>query len=75
MRFGEYFGTIHRIVASGSVAHDRMTPQAMLYLAVVMLGFKPEIISVRPPHFVVALSAGVAKLLGYERRIRRLAED
>ena len=75
MRFGEYFGTIHRIVASGSVAHDRMTPKAMLYLAVVMLGFKPEIISVRPPHFIVALSAGVAKLLGYERRIRRLAED
>jgi quercetin dioxygenase-like cupin family protein len=75
MRFGEYFGTIHRIVASGSVAHDRMTPKAMLYLAVVMLGFKREIISVRPPHFVIALSAGVAKLLGYERRIRQLAAD
>jgi hypothetical protein len=75
MRFGEYFGTIHRIVASGSVAHDRMTPKAMLYLAVVMVGFKREIISVRPPQLVVVLSAGVAKLLGYERRIRRLVPD
>jgi quercetin dioxygenase-like cupin family protein len=75
MRFGEYFGTIHRIVASGSVAHDRMTPKGMLYLAVVMLNFKREIISVRPPHFIVVVSAGVAKLLGYERRIRQLAAD
>jgi mannose-6-phosphate isomerase-like protein (cupin superfamily) len=75
MRFGEYFGTIHHIVKSGSVAHDRMTPKAMLYLSVVMLRFKPEIISVRPPHFVVALSARLARLLGYEKRIRQLAGD
>lgn len=72
MRFGEYFGTIHRIVESRSVAHDHMTPKAMLYLAVVMLRFKREIVSVSPPHFVIALSAGVARLLGYERRIRQL---
>lgn len=72
MRFGEYFGTVHRIVESGSVAHDRMTPKAMLYLAVVMLWFKREIVSVSPPNFVVALSAGVAKLLGYEKSITRL---
>lgn len=72
MRFGEYFGTIHRIVESGSVAHDRMTPKAMLYLSVVMLWFKREIVSVRPPNFIIVLSAGVAKLLGYPNRIRRL---
>jgi hypothetical protein len=65
MRFGEYFGTIHRIVASGSVAHDRMTPKAMLYLAAVMMRFRSEIVSVRPPHFVIALSALVATMLGY----------
>jgi quercetin dioxygenase-like cupin family protein len=75
MRFGEYFGTIHRIVESGLVAHDRMTPKAMLCLAVVMLRFEREIISVRPPHFVVALSARVARLLGYENRIRSLVAD
>ena len=75
MRFGDYFGTIHRIVESGSVAHDRMTPKAMLYLAVVMLWFKREIVSVRPPNFVVALSAEVAKRLGYEERIRELLAD
>jgi hypothetical protein len=74
MRFGEYFGTIHRIVESGSVAHDRMTPKAMLYLAVVMLWFKSEIVSVSPPHLVVALSAKVAKLLGYEKRIRQFVQ-
>ncbi|MGE5748927.1 MAG: cupin domain-containing protein [Gemmatimonas sp.] len=75
MRFGDYFGTIHRIVESGSVAHDRMTPKAMLYLAVVMLWFKREIVSVRPPHIVVVASAGVAKLLGYEKRIRQLVAN
>jgi hypothetical protein len=75
MRFADYFGTIHRIVESGSVAHDRMTPKAMLYLAVVMLWFKREIVSVRPPHIVVVASAGVAKLLGYERRIRQLVAN
>lgn len=75
MRFADYFGTIHRIVESGSVAHDRMTPKAMLYLAVVMLWFKREIVSVRPPDFVVVLSASFAKLLGYERRIRDLVQS
>lgn len=75
MRFGEYFGTIHRIVESGLVAHDRMTPKAMLYLAVVMLDFKREIVSVRPPHFVITLSARVAKILGYEKMIRQLVTD
>jgi len=75
MRFGEYFGTIHRIVASGSVAHDRMTPKAMLYLAAVMMRFKREIISVRPPHAVIALSAGLATILGYQRRLKRLVAD
>ena len=73
MRFAEYFGTIDRIVASGDVAHDRMTPKAMLYLAVVMLRFKREIVSVSPPHFVIEASARVAKLLGYERRVKQLA--
>jgi Uncharacterized conserved protein, contains double-stranded beta-helix domain len=68
MRFGEYFGTIHRIVESGAVEHDRMTLKAMLYLALVMVRFKPEIISVRPPHFVIVLSAGLAKILGYDQR-------
>jgi quercetin dioxygenase-like cupin family protein len=72
MRFGEYFGTIHRIVDSGAVAHDRMTPKAMLYLAAVMMRFKREIVSVSPPHIAIALSAGIAKLLGYERRISEL---
>ena len=47
----------------------------MLYLAAVMMRFKSEIISVRPPHFVIALSAGLAKLLGYQRRLRRLVAD
>jgi mannose-6-phosphate isomerase-like protein (cupin superfamily) len=72
MRFGEYFGTIGRIVESGAVEHDRMTPKAMLYLAAVMMRFKPEIVSVRPPHLVIAVSAAVAKLLGYDRRLREI---
>jgi quercetin dioxygenase-like cupin family protein len=69
MRFAEYFGTIDRIVSGGLVTHDRMTAKAMLYLASVMMQFKEEIISVRPPHFVIASTALVARLLGYERAI------
>ena len=47
MRFGEYFGTIHRIVESGYVAHDRMTLKAMLYLAAVMQSQSPRTIRKR----------------------------
>jgi mannose-6-phosphate isomerase-like protein (cupin superfamily) len=68
MRFAEYFEEIHNIVVSGAIATDRMTPKAMLYLATVMVRFKEEIISVNPPNFVVVLSAGLARILGYDTR-------
>ena len=65
MRFEEYFSSIDRIVRSGRVAKDRMTPKAMLYLAPVMMQFKDEIVSVSPPNSIVAIAARVARMLGY----------
>ncbi len=67
MRFGEYFESIHKIVVSGAIATDRMTPKAMLFLATVMVRFKDEIVSVTPPHFVVVISAALARMLGYDQ--------
>ncbi|HEX6576690.1 MAG TPA: cupin domain-containing protein, partial [Gemmatimonadaceae bacterium] len=66
MRFEEYFSAIDRIVRSGRVRTDRMTPKAMLYLAPVMMQFKEEIVSVSPPNPVVAFAAMVARMLGYK---------
>ncbi len=65
MRFGEYFETIHRIVDSGVVEQNRMTPKAMLYLSMVMVRFEREIRSVTPPQVVVKLAALIARSLGY----------
>lgn len=65
MRFGDYFGTLHRVVNSGAVQPGRMTPKAMLYLAVVMVSFRDEIRSVSPPDALMRAFAFVGRLLGY----------
>ena len=65
MRFGEYFETIHRIVDTGLVRRDRMTPKAMLYLSMVMTRFENEILSVKPPQVVIRIAARIARLLRY----------
>lgn len=66
MRFGEYFESLHRVVRSGAVRADRMTPRAILYLAMLMTSFDAEIRSVRPPHAVMKTLAGIGRLLGYQ---------
>jgi quercetin dioxygenase-like cupin family protein len=65
MRFGEYFESIHRVVTSGAVRPNRMTPKAVLYLSMLMISFDDEIRSVRPPQLVMKFLASVARLLGY----------
>ena len=65
MRYGAYFGALHRVVSSGAVTPGRMTPKAVLYLALVMTSFEEEIRSVKPPHAVMRLLALVARSLGY----------
>lgn len=65
LRFGEYFGALHRIVQSGAVRDGRITPKAVLYLAMLMTSFRDEIRSVSPPHPVMTVVALVGRLLGY----------
>lgn len=65
MRFGEYFGGIDRIVGSGAIPRERMTPKAVLYLAMLMTRFEPEIQSVRPPQRIMRMLSSLARLLGY----------
>lgn len=63
MQFGEYFGSIDRVVRSGAVPRDRMTTKAILYLSLLMATYEAEIRSVRPPQTVVRMIARVARLL------------
>jgi len=64
MRFGEYFGTIDRVVRSGVVPANRMTFKTMLYLSLIMTAFENEIISVKPPETALRLLAAVARSFG-----------
>ena len=65
MQFGEYFERLGRVVNSGVVSEGRMTPKALLYLAIVMTSHEDEIRSVKPPHLVMRVLAAIGRLLGY----------
>ena len=65
MKFAEYFEGLHRIVRSGAVSGERVTPKAMLYLAVLMTSFRDEIRTVNPPHAVMRVMGLVGRLMGY----------
>ncbi|MEX2271778.1 MAG: cupin domain-containing protein [Vicinamibacterales bacterium] len=65
MKFGEYFEGLHRIVRSGVVAQGRITPKAILYLAVLMTSFRDEIRTVKPPDALMRVFAVVGRLMGY----------
>lgn len=65
MKFDEYFARLHRVVSSGVVSPGRMTPKAMLYLALVMTSQEDEIRSVKPPHAVMRVLAAIGRMLGY----------
>lgn len=65
MRFGEYFAGLERVANSGVISSARMTPRAILYLAVLMTSFEDEIRSVKPPHVVMRVLGAIGRLLGY----------
>lgn len=71
MRFGEYFYRLNTVVNSGVVSSSRMTPKAMLHLAVLMTSYRSEIQSVRPPFAIMRAFAMVGRMLGYERAQQR----
>ncbi len=65
MRFDEYFARLGRVVQSGVVSPERMTPKAMLYLAMVITSQEDEIRSVKPPHALMRVLGAIGRLLGY----------
>ena len=65
MRFDEYFEGLHGVISSGAVSGGRITPKAILYLALLMTSYEHEIRSVRPPHAAMRFFALVARLLRY----------
>ena len=65
MRFGEYFEGLHRLVDRGVIQSDKMTPKAILHLALLMTSHGDEIQSVKPPAFVMELFASLGRLLRY----------
>jgi len=65
MRYGEYFEGLNRVANSGVIASARMTPRAVLYLAVLMTSYEEEIRSVKPPHAMMRVFGAVGRLLGF----------
>jgi mannose-6-phosphate isomerase-like protein (cupin superfamily) len=65
MKYGEYFEGLHKVANSGAISSARMTPKAILYLAVLMTSYEDEIRSVQPPHPVIRVLGAVGRLLGF----------
>lgn len=65
MKFAEYFTGLHEVANSGVISSTRMTPKAILYLAVLMTSYEDEIRSVQPPHAVMRVLGTVGRWLGY----------
>lgn len=65
MQFGEYFGGLAKIANGGTITSARMTPGAILHLAVLMTSYPREIRSVQPPHALVRVLGAVGRLFDY----------
>jgi mannose-6-phosphate isomerase-like protein (cupin superfamily) len=65
MKFGEYFTSLNEVANSGVISSTRMTPKAILYLAVLMTSYEDEIRSVKPPHAIMRVLGTVGRWLGY----------
>lgn len=65
MAFGEYFAKLESIANSGAVKDGRVSPKALLMLAVLMTSHEDEIRSVQPPHFVMRILAFFGRMLGF----------
>jgi quercetin dioxygenase-like cupin family protein len=65
MRFAEYFEGLGIITSRGIISSQRITPKAILHLAILMTNHKDEIISVSPPNLVMRIFGSLGRLLGY----------
>jgi mannose-6-phosphate isomerase-like protein (cupin superfamily) len=67
MRFDEYFQGLHNIVtklSSGKNEKLKMNLDVAMHMSVLMKKYPEEIVSVKPPNFIVSILNGIGKLRG-----------
>ena len=66
MNFQSMMATLHRLVTSGKV--KSLPPRdfsSVIYLSMLFMAYKEDVVSVKPPRFVMAVMAFVGARLGY----------
>lgn len=65
LKMAQYFEGLHKIAHSGVTKNGEMTFKAILYLSLLMVSFKDEIIPINPPAPVANALGFLGKLAGY----------
>ncbi len=65
LKMAQYFEGLHKIAHSGVTKNGEMTFKAILYLSLLMVNFKEEIIPINPPAPVANVLGFLGKLAGY----------
>jgi quercetin dioxygenase-like cupin family protein len=65
MRFDQYFEGLSQLVNRGVISTPRITPRAIVHLAMLMTTHEEEIISVKPPHLLMRILGRIGRSLGY----------
>lgn len=65
LKMAQYFEGLHKIAHSGVTRNGEITFKAMLYLSLLMVSFKEEMIPINPPAPVANVLGFLGKLAGY----------
>jgi quercetin dioxygenase-like cupin family protein len=65
MRFDQYFEGLSRLTNRGIISARRITPKALVHLAMLMTSYEEEIISVKPPQLLMRIFGRIGRSLGY----------
>ena len=65
MRFDQYFEGLGTLTNRGILSARRITPKAIVHLAMLMTSHEDEIISVKPPHLLMRIFGRIGRSLGY----------
>jgi quercetin dioxygenase-like cupin family protein len=66
LKMGLYFEGLNKIAHSGVTKNGEMTFKAIMYLSLLMMSFKNEIIPINPPAPVAGVFGFLGKLAGYK---------
>ncbi|MFZ5903160.1 MAG: cupin domain-containing protein [Chloroflexota bacterium] len=65
LKMAQYFEGLHKIAHSGVTKNGEVTFKAIMYLSLLMMSFKDEIIPINPPAPVANVLGFFGKLAGY----------